>query len=165
MHFPKIDTIALTAAAAVAAGTVAGSASSLCQIGHDVGLAAPWSLPLAIDAAAMVAGICVRARRQDTFAWAVLVGMTLVSAGLQWIETGSPVAGLVPLGALFTLELAMHLLPESVDVAPVKARPVGRRAELEAAARELNIAGRSKMRVAELETAVADARRLQVRSA
>lgn len=161
----KIDTIALIGAGTVAAGTVLGSAASLNTIGEHAGLVAAWSLPLAIDVSAMVAGLARRADRRNVFALLVLLGMTAVSAGLQWYETGTPIAALVPLGALLTFELAMHMLPESLDVEQPEAKPLTRRQSLDLQARELNIPRRSKMNVEQLDAAVAKARRAQLRSA
>lgn len=163
----KIDTIALVASAAVAAGTVLGSAASLNKIATDAGLSAPWSLPLALDVTAVIAALAVRSNPHNRFARLVLIGMTLASAALQWHDV-APVAAIVPFGAFLSFELALQLLPESVappvePAAPVK--PPTRRQLLDQEARELNIAGRSKMNVEQLDAAVTKARRAQIKSA
>jgi hypothetical protein len=154
-----IETIALTATGVVAMGTVIGSATSLYHIGVHAYPAAPWALPLAVDVTAMTAGLAVRARPRDWFARIVLIGLTIFSAGLQWVETGSPIAMAVVFGAFLSFELAMRLVPETLDAptpVEVKAETRGQRIRRQAA--EQGIAGRSKMTVDQLEAALAGKR-------
>lgn len=148
----NVATVAFGAAMIVATGTVVGSSKSLYAIGEHVYPAAPWALPLAIDMTGLVAGLAVKAKREDTFATWTLRGMTLFSALLQWYETGNPIAMAVVFGAYLSFELAMRLVPASMDVAPAK--HMTRAQEVRALAAELNIKGRSKMTVDQLEAAI-----------
>jgi hypothetical protein len=112
-----VESLALAGAGIVAMGAIVGSSASLYRIGAHAGLAAPWSLPIALDLTAMVAALAVRANRSDRLAWATLLGATLVSAVLQIVEATGGIAerathAIVPLGALIAFELALHMAPK-----------------------------------------------------
>jgi hypothetical protein len=182
---PSQSDIAQLSAAAVAAGTAYGSCAELIHMGTEAGLTAPWALPLAIDVTALVAALSIRAGKAEQartgvkgklahklLAWAVLVGLTLLSAAVQVIETGSPLAAILPFGAFVSFELAMSLgearaemrtevaaLAAEAEATEKAERKLSRGEQLRAEAKELGIEGRSKMNVEQLEKAIKKARR------
>lgn len=118
-------TVARAAAVAVAVGAVAGSTSALLKVAATAELSPAWSLPLALDGAALVAAMAVRRRQGDVLAWAALVAATATSAAVQWL---SAPPGLVnhlahvvpPVAVLVAFELYQRVTaPEPVVAAPL----------------------------------------------
>jgi uncharacterized membrane protein (UPF0136 family) len=114
--------VSLVAAVAVALGAVAGSASALLRIGTDAGMSVPWSLPVGLDAVAIVAATAVRRHRTDRLAWATL----LVATGLStWLQVLAAPDGLVnrmahavpPVAVLVSFELFLRATgtPETTE--------------------------------------------------
>lgn len=183
---PSQSDIAQLAAAIVAAGTAYGSASELMHMGQQAKLTAPWALPLAIDVTALVAALAIRGGKAEQartgvkgklghklIAWSVLVGLTALSAAVQVIETGSPLAAILPLGAFVSFELAMTIGEQRAEVrtevaamaAEAEAQAAAERKpskgeRLRAEAKALGIEGRSKMNTAQLEQAIKKAKKL-----
>jgi hypothetical protein len=67
----------------VAGGAIWGSASALLRIATDAAMSVPWSLPVGLDAVAIVAATAIRRHRTDRLAWATLTAATGLSTVLQ----------------------------------------------------------------------------------
>jgi hypothetical protein len=123
--------VALVAAVAVALGAIVGSASALLSIGTQAGMSVPWSLPVGLDAVAIVAATAVRRRRTDRLAWATLLAATGLST---WLQVLAAPDGLVnrlahavpPVAVLVSFELFLRATETSDEAGttPPTAAPV-----------------------------------------
>jgi hypothetical protein len=116
--------VALAAAVIVTAGAFIGSASSLYAIGTHALMAAPWSLPVSLDLAAVGAAAAIRCRRTDSLAWFTLVTATAISTVMQVLDAPADLLsrvshGAPPVAALLCFELALRAMrPDHVEPMP-----------------------------------------------
>jgi hypothetical protein len=118
--------VALAAAVIVTAGAFIGSASSLYAIGTHALMAAPWSLPVSLDLAAVGAAAAIRCRRTDALAWFTLVTATAISTVMQVLDAPDDLLsrvshGAPPIAALLCFELALRAMRPDLQQTPAPA--------------------------------------------
>jgi hypothetical protein len=121
--------VALASAVVVTAGAFIGSASSLFAIGIHAQMAAPWSLPMSLDLAAVVAAAAIRCRRADGLAWFTLITATAISTVMQVLDAPPALLsrvshGAPPVAALLCFELALRAMRPDVTAAEATAAVV-----------------------------------------
>jgi hypothetical protein len=121
--------VALASAVVVTAGAFIGSASSLFAIGIHAQMAAPWSLPMSLDLAAVVAAAAIRCRRADGLAWFTLITATAISTVMQVLDAPPALLsrvshGAPPVAALLCFELALRAMHPDATTAEATAAVV-----------------------------------------